>query len=81
MEESESEKGKYNPFQLWLPKKVIVSFDFADGLHFSNSISNQFEIAGADGIFYEAVASIKNNNVVLQSDKVKNPVKVRYFWK
>ena len=32
-------------------------------------------------IFYEATAVIKNNDVILQSDKVKNPVKVRYSWK
>jgi sialate O-acetylesterase len=61
--------------------KVVVSFDFADGLHFSNTKVNQFEMAGADGIFYEAEATLKNNTVVLQSDKVKNPVKVRYAWK
>jgi sialate O-acetylesterase len=61
--------------------KVLVAFDFADGLHFSNLKSNQFELAGADGIFYEAVATIKNSTVILQSDKVKNPVKVRYAWK
>ena len=61
--------------------KVVVSFDFAEGLHFSNIKSNQFEMAGVDGIFYEATAAIKNNTVVLQSDKVKNPVKVRYAWK
>ena len=61
--------------------KVVVSFDFADGLHFSNIKSNQFEMAGADGVFYEAVAIIKNNTVVIKSDKVKMPVKVRFAWK
>jgi sialate O-acetylesterase len=60
--------------------KVVVSFDFAEGLHFLNKKSNQFEIAGADGIFYVAVANIKNNSVILQSDKVKNPIKVRFAW-
>lgn len=61
--------------------KVLVYFDFANGLHFSNNKSNQFELAGADGVFYEAVAKIKNNAIVLQSDKVKSPIKVRYSWK
>ncbi len=61
--------------------KVEVSFDFADGLHFSNAKNNPFEIAGTDGVFYEAVANIKNNTLILQSDKVKNPVKVRFAWK
>ncbi|WKL50264.1 sialate O-acetylesterase [Flavobacterium pectinovorum] len=60
--------------------KAIVSFDYADGLHFKNKISNQFELAGADGIFFPAEASIKNNQVILISKKVANPVKVRFAW-
>ena len=28
-----------------------------------------------------SIAAIKNNNVVLQSDKVKEPLKVRFAWK
>lgn len=61
--------------------KVIVAFDYAEGLHFSNRKSNQFEIAGADNVFYVADASIKNNAVLLNSNKVPNPLKVRFSWK
>lgn len=60
--------------------KAIVSFDSAEGLHFKNKTSNQFEVAGADGIFYTAEASIKNNQVILTSKKVNAPVKVRFAW-
>jgi len=60
--------------------KVLVSFDYADGLHFKNKNSNQFELAGTDGIFHPAEASIKNNQVVLTSKKVSNPAKVRFAW-
>ncbi|PWB23732.1 sialate O-acetylesterase [Flavobacterium sp. HTF] len=60
--------------------KVVVSFDYADGLHFANKVSNQFEVAGADGAFYPAEASIKNNEVILTSKKVANPAKVRFAW-
>ena len=60
--------------------KVIVSFDYAEGLHFKNKTSNQFELAGADETFYPAEASIKNNEVILISRKVSNPVKVRFAW-
>jgi sialate O-acetylesterase len=60
--------------------KAIVSFDFADGLHFKNKTSNQFELAGADDIYYPAEATIKNNQVVLSSKKVTNPTKVRFAW-
>ncbi|MCD0467474.1 sialate O-acetylesterase [Flavobacterium sp. ENC] len=60
--------------------KGIVSLDYADGLYFKNKISNQFELAGADGIFYTAEASIKNNQVILTSKKVTVPVKARFAW-
>lgn len=60
--------------------KVIVSFDYADGLYFKDKKSNQFEVAGTDGTFYPAEASIKNNEVILTSKKVVNPAKVRFAW-
>ena len=60
--------------------KVVVAFDNADGLHFTTKKSNQFEIAGNDNVFYEAEAAIKKNTVILKSDKVKHPVKVRFAW-
>lgn len=61
--------------------KVVVSFDYADGLHFTTKKCNQFEISGDDNVFYEAVAIIKNNTVILKSAQVKHPVKVRFAWK
>lgn len=61
--------------------KITVAFDYSDGLYFKDKKANQFEIAGADNVFYEATAVIKNNDVVLQSDKVKEPLKVRFAWK
>ena len=60
--------------------KAIVSFNDADGLYFKNKTSNQFEVAGADGIYYSAEASIKNNQVILTSKKVAIPAKVRFAW-
>lgn len=60
--------------------KAVVSFDHADGLYFVNKVSNQFELAGADGTFFPAEASIKNNQVILTSKKVPKPEKVRFAW-
>ncbi|MBS7254433.1 sialate O-acetylesterase [Flavobacterium branchiicola] len=60
--------------------KAVVSFDYADGLHFTNKSANQFEIAGADGVFYSAEALIKNNQIILTSKKVPKPEKVRFAW-
>ena len=61
--------------------KVTVTFDYTEGLYFKDKKADLFEVAGADNVFYKANAVIKNNTVVLLSDKVKNPVKVRYAWK
>ncbi|RED23817.1 sialate O-acetylesterase [Flavobacterium cutihirudinis] len=60
--------------------KAVVSFDHADGLYFANKDSNQFELAGVDGTFFPAEASIKNNQVILTSKKVPKPEKVRFAW-
>ena len=60
--------------------KVVVAFDYADGLHFKVKKSNQFEIAGDDNVFYTAETLIKKNKVILKSDKVVHPVKVRFAW-
>jgi sialate O-acetylesterase len=60
--------------------KAILSFDFADGLHFKNKESKLFEIAGTEGQFVPATAVIKGNQIILESKEVKNPVNVRYDW-
>jgi sialate O-acetylesterase len=60
--------------------KVLVNFDYSDGLYFKNKKSNQFEVAGSDNVYHLAKAEIKNNQVILTSDKVKNPTKVRFAW-
>jgi sialate O-acetylesterase len=39
-----------------------------------------FEIAGNDQVFHFARAYIKDNTVVLSSDKVENPVAVHFSW-
>lgn len=60
--------------------KVIVSFDYADGLYFKGKTEQQFEIAGIDGVFYPASAEINDNEVWLESKKDITPVKVRFAW-
>jgi NADPH:quinone reductase-like Zn-dependent oxidoreductase len=39
-----------------------------------------FEIAGEDNLWYPAKAVIKNNQVIVSSRKVKEPVNVRFAW-
>lgn len=61
--------------------KITVTFDYAEGLYFKDKKADLFEVAGTDNVFYKATAVIKNNTVILQSNQVKAPVKVRYAWK
>jgi sialate O-acetylesterase len=39
-----------------------------------------FEIAGADGIFRAANASIQDNIVIVSSESIQQPLAVRYAW-
>lgn len=59
---------------------ITVNFDYADGLYFKDSKSNSFEIAGQDNLFYPAKAVIQKNTILLSSENVKQPVKVRFAW-
>ena len=59
--------------------KLVLNFDFAKGLKFKGN-SNQFEIAGKDGIYYPAQAKIVKETIELQSEQVEHPQKVRFAW-
>lgn len=61
--------------------KLTVHFSNAEGLHFSGKTSTLFEVAGADGKFYQAQARVQKDGVVVAAKEVKTPVKVRYAWK
>lgn len=61
-------------------KQLIVNFKHSEGLYSKNKKSDLFELAGEDGIYYPATARIKNDQVIVQSKQVKNPVDVRYAW-
>lgn len=64
-------------------KNVInITFDHAEnGLSSFGKELSVFEIAGDDRVFYPAKAKITGIGVSVQSDKVKQPVAVRYAFK
>jgi sialate O-acetylesterase len=66
---------------------LLVSFTHAgggltthSGLTTHTGDLTGFEIAGADGRFIPAKASIRGDQVLVQSDTLTNPVSVRYDW-
>ena len=59
-----------------------ISFDYAnEGLVVDASKPNQFEIAGEDGVYYEAKVAVKESVLILSSPKVSKPVSARYAYK
>ncbi len=62
--------------------QLILNFDnVAKGFKPFATPSINFELAGADKVFYPAKAEIKNNTIVLQADKVQKPEAARYAFK
>jgi sialate O-acetylesterase len=55
--------------------------NFEDGLVSRNGRLKEFEIAGKDGKYVVASAGIVNNEVVVYSPLVPEPVSVRYCWR
>jgi sialate O-acetylesterase len=60
---------------------AIVSFSHpGSGLMMKGDSLQGFTIAGADGIYHPAQASIAGDTVVVTSEKVPHPAHVRYCW-
>lgn len=61
--------------------KALLTFNNAPYLTSYDKPMTLFEVAGADKVFYPAKATISTSTVTVQSDKVPNPVAVRYAFK
>lgn len=62
--------------------KAYLSFDYApDGVCSMEQKLENFEISGADQVFYPAKAEIKKGQLIVWNDEVKEPTIVRYGWK
>ena len=62
--------------------KIRIYFNYAkEGLEARGGSLTNFIIAGNDSVFVPAEAEIEDSTVVVYSDKVQNPVAVRYAWK
>jgi sialate O-acetylesterase len=60
--------------------KARLRFKHADGLQAKGGPLRKFSVAGPDSVFVPAQAQIEGNTVVVWSDKVKQPVAVRFGW-
>lgn len=61
--------------------KLVLTFDhLGGGLMTKGEEPLGFEVAGADGVFYNADARISKNKILVQAKEVSSPVAVRYAW-
>jgi sialate O-acetylesterase len=61
--------------------EIEIAFDYVgNGLMVKGEKLNGFQIAGEDGKFYWADAQIVGGEVFVSSEKVMEPVAVRYNW-
>lgn len=61
--------------------KIVLSFDFSEGLTSKGGELDGFEICGKNKKYYPAKAVIKGNEIEVSSPEVKKPLSVRYLWK
>lgn len=61
--------------------QLFLEFKNGEGLYLSDPKTDNFEIAGADKVFYTAKATISKNNITLTSPQVNEPVAARYAYK
>ena len=61
---------------------IEISFDHANGGLTSSDDKplTHFQVAGEDGEFKPAVATIKGDKLIVASDEIANPVHVRFGW-
>lgn len=60
---------------------IRLFFDHAEsGLKALNEDLEWFEIAGVDGIFVPAIATIDENTIIVSSTDIEEPVQARYAW-
>ena len=61
---------------------VKITFDYAqNGFYNFNGPLKDFELAGDDDQYYTATAKISGRSIIVESENVPIPTKVRYGWK
>jgi len=60
--------------------QIRLSFSHANGLKALNGDLRGFAIAGSDKKYYWATAKIENNQVIVSTPEVPQPLFVRYAW-
>jgi sialate O-acetylesterase len=62
--------------------QIVLNFDYCGGGLKSGDGKplSEFTVAGPDKIFVPAKGEINGRTVVVSSDKISNPVAVRYAW-
>ncbi|MGE4286395.1 MAG: sialate O-acetylesterase [Phycisphaerae bacterium] len=64
-----------------MPRRLRLYFKNAEtGLRSRSARLDGFAVAGADGVYHEAIARIDGDSVIVGSHDVPEPLNVRYAW-
>ena len=62
-------------------ESVEIDWKFTDGgLKYKENEIKGFTICGQDSVYYTARAVLTGNKITLSSEKVSNPIAIRYGW-
>jgi sialate O-acetylesterase len=70
----------YDEMQI-VDDRIYITFRHADRGLYNKGDPNNWEIAGADKMFYPAFATTDRQGITVRSEKVEEPVAVRYAWR
>ncbi len=60
--------------------EAVLTFAVDKGTLTANSELTGFKLAGADGAFHPAMGKLAGNTVIVTSEAVPDPAKIRYAW-
>ena len=80
-EDVQGKSPSYTGYSIDGNKLKVTVKDAYDGLKTADgSEAAGFMVAGADGVYYEASATLSGNEIIISSDKVSSPVSASYGY-
>jgi sialate O-acetylesterase len=61
-------------------QNIVITFTHAEALAATSGPLQWFQIAGSDGEYVDATATIEGKTVIVHNDRVSDPTSVRYAW-
>lgn len=65
-----------------LGHRIVLDFDYCEGMKGRGGQPLRgFEVSGKDGLWHEAEARVEDSRIIVWSEEVESPLRVRYGWR